>query len=32
MKQAVLYVCHGSRVKEARDEAIAFITSLSGAD
>ncbi len=26
MKQAVLYVCHGSRVKEARDEAIAFIT------
>ena len=26
MKQAVLYVCHGSRVKEASDEAIAFIT------
>ncbi|MGG4488868.1 sirohydrochlorin chelatase [Metabacillus idriensis] len=25
MKQAVLYVCHGSRVKEACDEAIAFI-------
>lgn len=26
MKQAVLYVCHGSRVKKARDEAVAFIT------
>lgn len=26
MKQAVLYVCHGSRVKEARDEAVAFIS------
>lgn len=26
MKQAVLYVCHGSRVKKARDESIAFIT------
>lgn len=26
MKQAVLYVCHGSRVKEARDESISFIT------
>ena len=25
MKQAVLYVCHGSRVKAAYDEAIAFI-------
>ncbi|MFU8689222.1 sirohydrochlorin chelatase [Rossellomorea sp. FS2] len=27
MKKAVLYVCHGSRVKEARDEAVDFITS-----
>ena len=26
MKQAVLYVCHGSRVKEACDEAVAFIS------
>lgn len=26
MKQAVLYVCHGSRVKEARAEAVDFIT------
>ncbi|WJV20988.1 sirohydrochlorin chelatase [Rossellomorea marisflavi] len=26
MKKAVLYVCHGSRVKEARDEAVDFIT------
>lgn len=27
MKKAVLYVCHGSRLKEARDEAVDFITS-----
>ncbi|TYO72658.1 sirohydrochlorin chelatase [Rossellomorea marisflavi] len=27
MKKALLYVCHGSRVKEARDEAVDFITS-----
>ncbi|MEW4286918.1 sirohydrochlorin chelatase [Rossellomorea marisflavi] len=27
MQKAVLYVCHGSRVKEARDEAVDFITS-----
>ncbi len=27
MKQAVLYVCHGSRVKQARDEAVAFISN-----
>lgn len=26
MKQAVLYVCHGSRLKEAREEAVAFIS------
>src|SRR3954453_12047340 len=26
MKQAVLYVCHGSRVKEACEEAMAFIS------
>ncbi|BCB03805.1 sirohydrochlorin chelatase [Bacillus sp. KH172YL63] len=25
MKKAVLYVCHGSRIPEARDEAVAFI-------
>ncbi|TMU87395.1 sirohydrochlorin chelatase [Bacillus sp. BHET2] len=25
MKQAVLYVCHGSRIPKAREEAIAFI-------
>ncbi|WP_338781864.1 sirohydrochlorin chelatase [Metabacillus sp. FJAT-52054] len=27
MKQAVLYICHGSRVKKARDEAIEFISA-----
>ena len=25
--KAILYICHGSRLKEAKEEAITFITS-----